>query len=141
MCFEFTKNIYFLSETYDILTKWTSCYSRGPFITALGRTWCPSHFTCSQGTCQKSLQETGFVEEQGKWFLRKNSVLTLTQPFMLLSFAGHLYCEDCYGKYLAPDCEKCRKKILGVSLNVKMQDIFEPRIMDSKFTFLNIKWK
>ena len=58
---------------------------------------------------------------------------------MLLSFAGHLYCEDCYGKYLAPDCEKCRKKILGVSLNVKMQDIFEPRIMDSKFTFFKRK--
>ena len=27
----------------------------------------------------------------------------------------HLYCEECYGKYLAPTCEKCRKKILGVS--------------------------
>ena len=38
---------------------------RGPFITALGRTWCPSHFTCSQACCQKSLQETGFVEEKG----------------------------------------------------------------------------
>ena len=59
---------------------------------------------------------------------------------MLLSFAGHLYCEDCYGKYLAPDCEKCRKKILGVSLNVKMQVIFEPRIMDSQFTFFMSKF-
>ena len=34
-------------------------------------------------------------------------------------FSGHLYCEDCYGQYLAPDCEKCRKKILGVSKAVK----------------------
>ena len=38
-----------------------------------------------------------------------NTLLTL------LIILGHLYCEDCYGKYLAPDCEKCRKKILGVS--------------------------
>ena len=35
--------------------------------------------------------------------------------FFFLHVKGHLYCEDCYGKYLAPDCEKCRKKILGVS--------------------------
>jgi hypothetical protein len=29
--------------------------------------------------------------------------------------AGRLACEDCFGKYLAPDCEKCRKKITSVS--------------------------
>jgi len=75
---------------------------RGPFITALGRSWCLSHFTCSQATCQKSLQETGFVEEK-----------------------GHLYCEECYGKYLAPDCEKCRKKILGNCLKA-MGKTFHP---------------
>merc|ERR1711884_285324 len=63
---------------------------RGPFITALGRTWCPGCFTCAQATCCQSLQEMGFVEEQGR-----------------------LYCEDCYGKYLAPSCSKCRKKITG----------------------------
>ena len=28
--------------------------------------------------------------------------------------SGQLYCEDCYGRYLAPDCSKCRKKIIGV---------------------------
>ena len=38
---------------------------RGPFITALGRTWCPGCFTCAQATCCQSLQEMGFVEEQG----------------------------------------------------------------------------
>ena len=43
---------------------------RGPFITALGRTWCPGHFMCSQATCGKSLQESGFVEEQGNFFGR-----------------------------------------------------------------------
>jgi len=63
---------------------------RGPFITAMGRTWCPAHFLCSMENCRKSLQETGFVEEKGL-----------------------LYCEDCYSEYLAPDCKKCRKKIIG----------------------------
>eukprot|EP00088_Acartia_fossae_P035125 TRINITY_DN3613_c0_g1_i3.p1 TRINITY_DN3613_c0_g1~~TRINITY_DN3613_c0_g1_i3.p1 ORF type:complete len:829 (-),score=187.55 TRINITY_DN3613_c0_g1_i3:498-2984(-) len=63
---------------------------RGPFITALGKTWCPGCFLCSMESCRKSLQETGFVEEQGL-----------------------LYCEDCYAKYLAPDCDKCGKKIIG----------------------------
>ena len=28
---------------------------------------------------------------------------------------GRLYCEDCYGRYLAPSCSKCRKKITGGS--------------------------
>jgi len=64
--------------------------TRGPFITAMGRTWCPAHFLCSMENCRKSLQETGFVEEKGL-----------------------LYCEDCYSEYLAPDCKKCRKKIIG----------------------------
>ena len=38
--------------------------------------------------------------------------------------SDHLYCEECYGKYLAPTCEKCRKKILGVSeelLNITLK--------------------
>lgn len=63
---------------------------RGPFITALGRTWCPPHFICNMDSCRKSLQDVGFVEEKGK-----------------------LYCEDCYGRYLAPECSKCRRKIIG----------------------------
>ncbi|XP_023320646.1 PDZ and LIM domain protein Zasp isoform X5 [Eurytemora carolleeae] len=63
---------------------------RGPFITAMGKTWCPAHFLCGMENCRKSLQEVGFVEEKGL-----------------------LYCEDCYARYLAPDCEKCRKKIVG----------------------------
>ncbi|XP_059098199.1 PDZ and LIM domain protein Zasp-like isoform X1 [Tigriopus californicus] len=66
---------------------------RGPFITALGKTWCPNHFSCAQASCGKSLQDCGFVEEQ-----------------------GHLVCEACYGQYYAPECEKCRKKILGNTL-------------------------
>ena len=65
---------------------------RGPFITALGRTWCPTCFICNMDSCRRSLQDVGFVEEK-----------------------GGLYCEDCYGRYLAPECSKCHRKIIGVS--------------------------
>lgn len=40
-------------------------FLRGPFITALGRTWCPSNFVCNMDCCKKSLQDVGFVEEKG----------------------------------------------------------------------------
>jgi len=68
----------------------SSLIERGPFITALGKTWCPNHFVCSMDSCRQSLQDVGFVEEKSQ-----------------------LYCEECYGRYLAPDCEKCRRKIIG----------------------------
>ncbi|KAL3213311.1 hypothetical protein MRX96_035502 [Rhipicephalus microplus] len=63
----------------------SSCGSpiRGPFVTALGRNWCPDHFLCSNGSCRKSLQDIGFVEEQGK-----------------------LYCEHCYECYMAPHLQE-----------------------------------
>ncbi|CAF1369966.1 unnamed protein product, partial [Didymodactylos carnosus] len=68
------------------------CYScgiviRGPFITAIGRTWCVDHFRCSK--CTINLTECGFVEEKGK-----------------------LYCELDFEKYLAPKCHKCHQAIL-----------------------------
>jgi len=75
---------------------------RGPFITAMGKTWCPSHFLCSMEQCRQSLQDVGFVEEKGQ-----------------------LYCEDCYGRFLAPDCQKCRKKIIGNCLKA-MSTTFHP---------------
>jgi len=75
---------------------------RGPFITALGKTWCPNHFVCSMDSCRQSLQDVGFVEEKGQ-----------------------LYCEDCYGRYLAPECEKCRRKIIGNCLKA-MGKSFHP---------------
>ena len=71
---------------------------RGPFITALGRTWCPTCFICNMDSCRRSLQDVGFVEEK-----------------------GGLYCEDCYGRYLAPECSKCRRKIIGVSQHVNVK--------------------
>ncbi|CAF0747664.1 unnamed protein product [Didymodactylos carnosus] len=60
---------------------------RGPFITAIGRTWCVDHFRCSN--CGTNLAECGFVEEHGK-----------------------LYCEADFEKFLAPKCHKCNQAIL-----------------------------
>ncbi|KAF5283925.1 hypothetical protein FQR65_LT13686 [Abscondita terminalis] len=63
---------------------------RGPFITALGKIWCPDHFICAISSCRRPLQDLGFVQEQGQ-----------------------LYCEYCFEKYLAPPCSKCNAKIKG----------------------------
>ncbi|XP_045470813.1 PDZ and LIM domain protein Zasp-like isoform X2 [Harmonia axyridis] len=63
---------------------------RGPFITALGKIWCPNHFICATPSCRRPLQDLGFVEEQGQ-----------------------LYCEYCFEQYLAPGCSKCGSKIKG----------------------------
>ncbi|GJQ67515.1 hypothetical protein Trydic_g8330 [Trypoxylus dichotomus] len=63
---------------------------RGPFITALGKIWCPEHFICNTASCKRPLQDLGFVEEQGQ-----------------------LYCEYCFEQYLAPPCAKCGSKIKG----------------------------
>ncbi|XP_031618535.1 PDZ and LIM domain protein Zasp isoform X7 [Contarinia nasturtii] len=67
---------------------------RGPFITALGRIWCPEHFVCVNGSCRRPLQDIGFVEEK-----------------------GDLYCEYCFEQFLAPPCDKCSGKIKGDCLN------------------------
>ncbi|VVC92876.1 unnamed protein product [Leptidea sinapis] len=67
---------------------------RGPFITALGRIWCPEHFVCVNATCRRPLQDIGFVEENGQ-----------------------LYCEYCFEQYIAPSCDKCHAKIKGDCLN------------------------
>ncbi|XP_037046745.1 PDZ and LIM domain protein Zasp isoform X9 [Bradysia coprophila] len=68
--------------------------TRGPFITALGRIWCPDHFVCVSQSCRRPLADIGFVEEK-----------------------GDLYCEYCFEKYLAPPCDKCGAKIKGDCLN------------------------
>ncbi|VVC31719.1 Hypothetical protein CINCED_3A005226 [Cinara cedri] len=69
-------------------------YIRGPFITALGKIWCPEHFICTNEKCRRPLQDIGFVEED-----------------------NGLYCEYCFEQYLAPVCNKCTKKIKGDCLN------------------------
>jgi len=63
---------------------------RGPFISALGKCWCPEHFICSNPACKRSLQDCGFVEE-------KNT----------------LYCENCFENHFAPTCFKCHQRIKG----------------------------
>ncbi|KAK7873261.1 hypothetical protein R5R35_011333 [Gryllus longicercus] len=67
---------------------------RGPFITALGKIWCPEHFVCVNGQCRRPLQDIGFVEEKGE-----------------------LYCEYCFEQFIAPPCDKCSKKIKGDCVN------------------------
>ncbi|XP_053211012.1 PDZ and LIM domain protein Zasp-like isoform X2 [Panonychus citri] len=68
----------------------SSCGSpiRGPFIVALGKTWCPEHFQCANASCHRLLEDIGFVEERGE-----------------------LYCEVCFESYLAPICAKCGIRI------------------------------
>nr|XP_022919215.1 PDZ and LIM domain protein Zasp-like isoform X2 [Onthophagus taurus] len=63
---------------------------RGPFITALGKIWCPDHFVCTSQNCKRPLADIGFIEEQGQ-----------------------LYCEYCFEQYLAPNCSKCGTKVKG----------------------------
>lgn len=65
------------------------CASRGRYLVALGRSWHPEEFTCSQ--CKKVLDEGGFFEEKGS-----------------------VYCTKCYDNRYAPNCAKCKKKITGV---------------------------
>lgn len=70
------------------------CPIRGPFVTAMGDSWCPDHFVCANPQCGVKLIDIGFVEEGGK-----------------------LYCERDYERYLAPQCKKCNKSILGECVN------------------------
>ncbi|XP_026486027.1 PDZ and LIM domain protein Zasp isoform X6 [Vanessa tameamea] len=79
---------------YPICHKCDKAITRGPFITALGRIWCPEHFICVNATCRRQLQDIGFVEENGQ-----------------------LYCEYCFEQYIAPACDKCHAKIKGDCLN------------------------
>lgn len=67
--------------------------SRGPFVSAIGKTWHPEHFCCS--ACNVSLQNQAFVEENNQ-----------------------LFCEKCYNQYYAPKCAHCNNAIIGVSVCV-----------------------
>ncbi|GBP41346.1 PDZ and LIM domain protein Zasp [Eumeta japonica] len=79
---------------YPVCHKCDKAITRGPFITALGRIWCPEHFICVNASCRRQLQDIGFVEENGQ-----------------------LYCEYCFEQYIAPACDKCHAKIKGDCLN------------------------
>lgn len=67
-----------------------ACRSRGRYLVALGRSWHPEEFTCSQ--CKVVLEVGGFFEERGS-----------------------IFCTKCYDGRYAPNCAKCRRKITGVS--------------------------
>ncbi|XP_069486656.1 PDZ and LIM domain protein 5 isoform X2 [Ambystoma mexicanum] len=69
---------------------------RGPFLLALGKSWHPEEFNCAH--CKKSMAESGFVVEKGS-----------------------LYCDLCYGKFFAPECSRCHRKILGEVINALKQ--------------------
>ncbi|KAJ8351384.1 hypothetical protein SKAU_G00228600 [Synaphobranchus kaupii] len=61
---------------------------RGRYLVALGRSWHPEEFTCSQ--CKVVLEVGGFFEERGS-----------------------IFCTKCYDSRYAPNCSKCRRKITG----------------------------
>ncbi|KAM4807738.1 PDZ and LIM domain protein 5 [Rhinophrynus dorsalis] len=69
---------------------------RGPFLLALGKSWHPEEFNCSY--CKQSMAEMGFVQEKGE-----------------------LYCEICFEKFFAPECARCKRKILGEVINALKQ--------------------
>ena len=66
--------------------------TRGPFVLALEKSWCPDHFLCSNPNCRQGLIDVGFVEENGQ-----------------------LFCVNDYEQYFAPKCGKCGNAIIGVS--------------------------
>ncbi|KAM6923731.1 PDZ and LIM domain protein 7-like [Xenentodon cancila] len=61
---------------------------RGRYLVALGSSWHPEEFTCSQ--CKAVLEEGGFFEERGS-----------------------VYCTKCHDNRYAPNCAKCKKMITG----------------------------
>ncbi|XP_056018516.1 PDZ and LIM domain protein Zasp-like isoform X4 [Ostrea edulis] len=75
---------------------------RGPFVVAMGKTWCPDHFVCQNPKCGQKLLDIGFVEE-----------------------GGFLYCEKDYEQYFAPTCTKCGKPIVGECVNA-LQKTYHP---------------
>jgi len=82
------------NDVYPTCVTCDTIIRRGPFITALGKNWCPDHFKCVNAQCRRPLADIGFVEEKGE-----------------------LYCEYCFEKYLAPTCDKCSTKVKGDCLN------------------------
>ncbi|KAJ8261479.1 hypothetical protein COCON_G00172020 [Conger conger] len=69
---------------------------RGPFLVAMGKSWHPEEFTCAH--CGVSLAECGFTQE-----------------------GGAVHCERCYGELFAPECARCRRKVLGEVINALKQ--------------------
>ena len=66
---------------------------RGPFVSALDKSYCPQHFYCQNGECGANLMELGFVEEEGR-----------------------LFCEQCYARFWAPRCGGCGQVVLETAV-------------------------
>ncbi|KAK6170640.1 hypothetical protein SNE40_018989 [Patella caerulea] len=71
---------------------------RGPFVLAMGKSWCPEHFVCANPRCGRKLIDIGFVEE-----------------------SGFLYCEQDYAQHFAPKCHKCAQAVVGECVNAIQQ--------------------
>jgi hypothetical protein len=82
-------------------------FNSGPFVSAIGRSWHPDHFTCAG--CGDSLQNQGFIEEGGK-----------------------LYCEKDYNKHFAPQCNSCKQPIIGVSTRGYFGRSFDNKLKHNK---------
>jgi hypothetical protein len=90
-------------------------FYRGPFVVAMGKSWCPDHFICANPRCGEKLIDIGFVEEN-----------------------GFLYCEKDYELYFAPHCAKCEAAIIGVSCS----NICDDNITDLQmWRKLNFKYR
>uniref|UniRef100_A0A3Q4HD93 PDZ and LIM domain protein 7 n=1 Tax=Neolamprologus brichardi TaxID=32507 RepID=A0A3Q4HD93_NEOBR len=85
---------------------------RGRYLVALGRSWHPEEFTCSQ--CKAVLEEGGFFEERGA-----------------------VYCTKCHDNRYAPNCAKCKKKIIGDSVHSFKQSNTEGFTKHKCITFLS----
>ncbi|XP_059846242.1 PDZ and LIM domain protein 7 isoform X3 [Hypanus sabinus] len=69
---------------------------KGRYLVALGRSWHPEEFNCNQ--CKMALTEGGFFEEKGS-----------------------VFCGKCYENKHAPNCAKCKQKIIGEIMHALKQ--------------------
>ncbi len=89
-------------------------FPQGPLHHGAGQDLVPAALCLRQGGV-RHLAAGGRLRRGTGWGFFLKKMWEIIKKFLFFFSAGYLYCEDCYGKYLAPDCEKCRKKITGVS--------------------------
>ncbi len=87
---------------------------QGPLHHGAGQDLVPAALCLRQGGV-RHLAAGGRLRRGTGWGFFLKKLWEIIKKFLFFFSVGYLYCEDCYGKYLAPDCEKCRKKITGVS--------------------------
>ncbi len=69
-----------------------SLFFRGAYASAMNKVWHPEHFICL--SCQKSLSNCTFIFEDDK-----------------------IFCDQCYENQVAATCFKCKRPIIGVSVD------------------------